>query len=117
MKIHTYDAAKSSSGGKKRSHDTIDLTGSPPPPTKSARHGNAPAGNSRRDQLRIEGSSSQAGPAQSQASQFRHEEDGGNELVDDIDAFYGDDIDCMYELYGMIGMEILRSIANSAQGL
>lgn len=94
----------SSSNGKKRSHDTIDLTGSSPPPphrpTKSSRHENGTPGNSRRDQLRAEGSSSQAGPAQSQASQYRHEEDGGNELVDDIDAFYGDDIDCLYELYG-----------------
>lgn len=114
MKIHTYDATKSSSSGKKRSHDTIDLTGSSPPPTKSARHSNAHAGNSQRGQLRVEGSNSRAGPDQSQASQFRHDEDGGNELVDDIDAFYGDDIDCMYELYGMTGMEIQRSIPNSA---
>lgn len=95
-----------SSSGKKRSHETIDLTGSSPPspqrPTKSVRYGSGVAGNSRRDQFRAEGSSSQAGPAQGQASQFRHEEDGGNELVDDIDAFYGDDIDCMYELYGRI---------------
>ncbi|RDI87292.1 hypothetical protein Vi05172_g2935 [Venturia inaequalis] len=99
------------SNGKKRSHDPIDLTGSSPPPpqrpVKSARHDNGTPGNSRRDQLRAEGSSSQAGPVQSQASQFRHEEDGGNELIDDIDAFYGDDIDCMYELYGSIKSKIV----------
>jgi hypothetical protein len=89
-----------SSSGKKRPHETIDLTGSSPPqkPVKSPRFGDG-TGGSRRDQLRAEGSS-QLQPAQSQASQFRHEEDGGNELVDDIDAYYGDDIDCMFELYG-----------------
>jgi hypothetical protein len=92
----------SSSKGKKRVHETIDLTGSSPPPqpTKSPRFGNGTtAGGSQRDQLRAEGSS-QLAPPQSQSSQFRHEEDGGNELVDDIDAYYGDNIDYMYERYG-----------------
>lgn len=92
------------SNGNKRRHDTFDLTRSSPPPpnrpTKTARYNSGIPANSRRDQLRAEGSSSQAGPVQSQASQFRHEEDGGNELIDDIDAYYGDDIDCLYELYG-----------------
>ncbi|TLD39477.1 putative snf2 family helicase protein [Venturia nashicola] len=97
--------------GKKRIYDTAALTRSSPPPpqrpVKSVRYDNQASGSWRRDQLRAEGSSSQAGPAQSQASQFRHEEDGGNELIDDIDAFYGDDIDCLYELYGSINSKIV----------
>ena len=90
-----------SSSGKKRSYETIDLTGSSPPQkrAKSPRSWESIAGGSRRDQLHAD-VLSQSQPAQSQASQFRHEEDVGNELVDDIDAYYGDDIDCMFELYG-----------------
>jgi hypothetical protein len=92
-----------SSRGNKRPLETIDLTGESPPdkPTKSPRFTNGAAGGSRRDQLRAEGLP-QSQPSLSQASRVRHEEDGGNELVDDIDAYYGDDIDCMFELYGMI---------------
>ena len=91
-----------SSSGKKRQHEIIDLTRSSPPqkPAKSPRF---TVEGGRRDQLRAEGSS-QSQPVQSQASQFRHEEDGGNELVDDIDAYYGDDIDCMFEHYGKTKM-------------
>jgi hypothetical protein len=96
------------SNGKKRAPETVDLTGTSPPPrpAKSPRFGNrAAVGGSRRDLLRAEGSS-QLEPPQSQASQFRHEEDGGNELVDDIDAYYGDGIDCMFELYGKMSIVI-----------
>jgi hypothetical protein len=42
-------------------------------------------------------SSSQNDPARSQASQFRRDEDGGNELVEDDDRY--DDMD-QYVLYG-----------------
>lgn len=110
-----------SSSGKKRAYDTIDLTVSSPPPksTKSPRYsngnGNGNGGGPRRDQLRAEGSS-QAEPAQIQASEFRHEEEGGNELVDDIDAYYGDDIDCMYELYGRTSTASKRSIVTHPIG-
>lgn len=91
------------SSGKKRPLETIDLTGesSLAKPSKSPRFANGAAGGSRRDQLRAE-ALPQSQPPLSQASRLRHEEDGGNELVDDIDAYYGDDIDCMFELYGRI---------------
>jgi hypothetical protein len=96
-------AAMYSSSGNKRPLETIDLTGSSPPPkpSKSPRFANGAAGGSRRDQLRAE-VLPQSQPPLSQAIRPRHEENSGNELVDDIDAYYGDDIDCMFELYGRI---------------
>lgn len=90
-----------SSSGKKHPREINDLNGSSLPrrSAKTPRIDEGTAGGLRRDQLRAEGSS-QTQPPQSQGSQFRHEEDGGNELIDDIDAYYGDDIDCMFDIYG-----------------
>jgi len=94
---------------KKRGFDVIDLTGdddvvtpTAPKPSKVPRtnafliaapyHGGS---------SHFSTSSSKA-PSRSQASQFRYEENGGNELVDEIDASqnYGDPSFISYELYG-----------------
>jgi hypothetical protein len=74
----------------KRPIDTIDLTGDDDDdgPTASK----APK----------RSSSSLTVPPRSQASQFRFDEDGGNELVEELDASqnYGDPSYSSYELYG-----------------
>jgi hypothetical protein len=75
----------------KRPIDTIDLTGDDddderPTASKAPKYS----------------SSSLLAPPRSQASQFRFDEDGGNELVDELDAsqIYGDSSYSSYELYG-----------------
>jgi hypothetical protein len=79
---------------KKRALETIDLTGSdddftnqdPRPRKVSKNH----------DMTAV--------PPRSEASQFRYEEDGGNDLVDEIDQSqdYGDASFASFELYGAV---------------
>lgn len=96
----------SKSRNNKRPVETIDLTGSSPleRPAKSPRFNGVPGvpirDNLLRTQAGLAPSSSPSQPPQSQASQFRNEEDGGNELVDDFDMYYGDPATASYELYG-----------------
>jgi hypothetical protein len=89
----------------KRVIDTIDLTGDDdvrPTVSKAARIGNSSFKAPARTHPNQSNGRAVVSPLRSQASQYRVDEDGGNELIDELDASqnYGDPSYSSYELYG-----------------